>query len=101
MDISYLKADTMTSLPIPLAQVYYRSKKCSFLIFFFSVYRSEKGKLVLMSVGQYLFSVLSIQALAYCGHGNPLDLLPCLIRFMMSMSSLFLSPDSSLVPGPL
>lgn len=60
LDISYPKVDAITSLSIHLAQVYYPSKKCSFF-FFFVVYRSEKGKLVLMSVCQYLFSVLSMQ----------------------------------------
>lgn len=53
-----------------------------------------------MNVGQYLSSVLSVQPRLIGNLGNPLDLLACLVLFTMSMtSSLFLSSDSSLVPG--
>lgn len=92
-DFSYPKVDTIISLSVPSVQVCHPSKKC----LYFAVYKSEKGELALMSVGQYLSSVCSVQPWFIGNLGIPLNLLTCVILFTMSMSSsLFLSPDSSL-----
>ena len=59
-----------------------------------------KGQVVFDECGSMPFLCTFCPFWAYYGHNDPLDLLACLILFMRSISSLLLSPDSSLVSGP-